>query len=145
MADEKEPKAAAALELTVKFNETEAAWLKSEAGKGTPINVVIRQCVVKAMEAQIAAELAPIGPPPSQVSAFAPTAAKPAAAVNPAEKLDNGFLNTPELLAFYSWCANQTHHVGAAELANILYKYVRGENIDARVPQPVTNFSAGGR
>ncbi len=143
MAEEKEPKTQAALELSVKFNETEAAWLKSEAGKGTPINVVIRQCVVKQMEAQIAAELAPITPPQvgaTAVSAFAP--AVPKAVSNPTQKLENGFLDSPEIVALYGWLTNQTHHVGAAELANILYVYVRGKNIDARVPQPVTNFGA---
>lgn len=139
MPEEKEPKTQA-VEIPVKFTETEAAWLKTEAGtRGVPVNVVIRQCVAKAMEAQIEAELAPLRPaaPAGQVGAAAQAVAP--RTVNPQNKIGE-FIDSPEIVAFYSWCTNNLHHVGAAELANILYKYVRGESIDAKVPQPVTNF-----
>lgn len=118
-------------EIPVKFDQNEHAWLKTQAAeRNKPINLIVRECVFKAMTDEINAELAPIAPPTRATVVEAKSATQSAA---------KGDVKG-DLFDFYSWLGNQTHDVGARELFRITKTYFDGQSIPARAPVPQTAF-----
>lgn len=107
-----------------------------------PVNVVVRQAVAAAMEAEVKALLVPVGAAAAAVTApsMVPQYGTPAGGAKLGEVQPNGLIHSPEMLLAVDWLQNQTHHAGARELAEIFFHYVRGKGIPTKGPELISSF-----